>query len=148
MYVLGLGWHGSFLQWCYVFTSLLCFENIFPKYTIVMHHVLLFGVNISSLVALHCSGKTSMGLPDNIHWVGMFLLLSENYIILTVISQNFLAMGDSLLSMMLFFLFPPPTTTMSRSLAEFSRIPILVTNQVRSQSRDEACQYYFQGWMA
>lgn len=33
----------------------------------------------------------------------------------------------------------------SRSLAEFSRIPIVVTNQVRSQIRDEACQYSFQG---
>ncbi|XP_062171365.1 DNA repair protein RAD51 homolog 2 isoform X1 [Alnus glutinosa] len=31
-----------------------------------------------------------------------------------------------------------------KSLAEFSRIPIVVTNQVRSQSRDEACQYSFQ----
>ncbi|XP_048444724.1 DNA repair protein RAD51 homolog 2 isoform X2 [Pyrus x bretschneideri] len=32
-----------------------------------------------------------------------------------------------------------------KSLAEFSRIPIVVTNQVRSQIRDEACQYSFQG---
>lgn len=32
----------------------------------------------------------------------------------------------------------------SRSLAEFSRIPIVVTNQVRSQNHDEVCQYYFQ----
>ncbi|XP_059626714.1 DNA repair protein RAD51 homolog 2 [Cornus florida] len=31
-----------------------------------------------------------------------------------------------------------------KSLAEFSRIPILVTNQVRSQSSDEASQYSFQ----
>ncbi|KAJ4831944.1 DNA repair protein RAD51 [Turnera subulata] len=31
-----------------------------------------------------------------------------------------------------------------KSLSEFSRIPVLVTNQVRSQSHDEACQYYFQ----
>ncbi|GLT53577.1 hypothetical protein SLA2020_268400 [Shorea laevis] len=31
-----------------------------------------------------------------------------------------------------------------KSLAEFSRIPVVVTNQVRSQSRDEACQYSFQ----
>ncbi|KAG2673669.1 hypothetical protein I3843_13G090300 [Carya illinoinensis] len=31
-----------------------------------------------------------------------------------------------------------------KSLAEFSRIPIVVTNQVRSQSRDEACQFSFQ----
>ncbi|CAN6556853.1 unnamed protein product [Malus baccata var. baccata] len=31
-----------------------------------------------------------------------------------------------------------------KSLAEFSRIPIVVTNQVRSQIRDEACQYSFQ----
>ncbi|EXC33216.1 DNA repair protein RAD51-2-like protein [Morus notabilis] len=30
------------------------------------------------------------------------------------------------------------------SLAEFSRIPIVVTNQVRSQTRDEGCQYSFQ----
>ncbi|KAK4606264.1 hypothetical protein RGQ29_000497 [Quercus rubra] len=30
------------------------------------------------------------------------------------------------------------------SLAEFSRIPVVVTNQVRSQSRDEICHYYFQ----
>ncbi|GAV71376.1 Rad51 domain-containing protein [Cephalotus follicularis] len=33
---------------------------------------------------------------------------------------------------------------LSGSLAEFSRIPVVVTNQVRSQSRDEACQYSFQ----
>lgn len=33
----------------------------------------------------------------------------------------------------------------SRSLAEFSRIPVVVTNQVRSQNHDEVCQYYFQG---
>ncbi|XP_070664736.1 DNA repair protein RAD51 homolog 2 isoform X1 [Malus domestica] len=32
-----------------------------------------------------------------------------------------------------------------KSLAEFSRIPIVVTNQVRSQIHDEACQYAFQG---
>ncbi|XP_034218738.1 DNA repair protein RAD51 homolog 2 isoform X1 [Prunus dulcis] len=32
-----------------------------------------------------------------------------------------------------------------KSLAEFSRIPVVVTNQVRSQTRDEACQYSFQG---
>lgn len=32
-----------------------------------------------------------------------------------------------------------------RSLAECSRIPVVVTNQVRSQIRDEACQYSFQG---
>ncbi|XP_035540884.1 DNA repair protein RAD51 homolog 2 isoform X2 [Juglans regia] len=31
-----------------------------------------------------------------------------------------------------------------KSLAEFSRIPIVVTNQVRSQSSDEACQFSFQ----
>ncbi|XP_024031792.1 DNA repair protein RAD51 homolog 2 [Morus notabilis] len=31
-----------------------------------------------------------------------------------------------------------------KSLAEFSRIPIVVTNQVRSQTRDEGCQYSFQ----
>ncbi|KAK4606262.1 hypothetical protein RGQ29_000497 [Quercus rubra] len=31
-----------------------------------------------------------------------------------------------------------------KSLAEFSRIPVVVTNQVRSQSRDEICHYYFQ----
>ncbi|XP_057509566.1 DNA repair protein RAD51 homolog 2 isoform X1 [Actinidia eriantha] len=31
-----------------------------------------------------------------------------------------------------------------KSLAEFSRIPVVVTNQVRSQSRDEISQYYFQ----
>ncbi|KAA8543982.1 hypothetical protein F0562_021841 [Nyssa sinensis] len=31
-----------------------------------------------------------------------------------------------------------------KSLAEFSRIPIVVTNQVRSQGRDEASQYSFQ----
>ncbi|XP_031286918.1 DNA repair protein RAD51 homolog 2 isoform X1 [Pistacia vera] len=31
-----------------------------------------------------------------------------------------------------------------KSLAEFSRIPIVVTNQVRSQSRDGSCQYSFQ----
>ncbi|XP_052186084.1 DNA repair protein RAD51 homolog 2 isoform X2 [Diospyros lotus] len=33
----------------------------------------------------------------------------------------------------------------SGSLAEFSRIPIVVTNQVRSQNCDEASQYPFQG---
>ncbi|XP_044478131.1 DNA repair protein RAD51 homolog 2 isoform X1 [Mangifera indica] len=32
-----------------------------------------------------------------------------------------------------------------KSLAEFSRIPIVVTNQVRSQSHDESRQYSFQG---
>ncbi|KAF6134863.1 hypothetical protein GIB67_002264 [Kingdonia uniflora] len=32
-----------------------------------------------------------------------------------------------------------------KSLAEFSRIPIVVTNQVRSQNRDEAVEYSFQG---
>ncbi|KAM7278771.1 hypothetical protein ACFE04_005905 [Oxalis oulophora] len=31
-----------------------------------------------------------------------------------------------------------------KSLAEFSRIPVIVTNQVRSQSHDESCQYSFQ----
>ncbi|KAF2300485.1 hypothetical protein GH714_013781 [Hevea brasiliensis] len=31
-----------------------------------------------------------------------------------------------------------------KSLAEFSRIPVVVTNQVRSQSRDEICQHPFQ----
>ncbi|XP_021278825.1 DNA repair protein RAD51 homolog 2 isoform X2 [Herrania umbratica] len=31
-----------------------------------------------------------------------------------------------------------------KSLAEFSRIPVIVTNQVRSQSHDEASQYSFQ----
>ncbi|CAN8247303.1 unnamed protein product [Cochlearia groenlandica] len=32
-----------------------------------------------------------------------------------------------------------------KSLAEFSRIPIVVTNQVRSHNRDETSQYSFQG---
>ncbi|CAN1226907.1 DNA repair protein RAD51 homolog 2 [Linum grandiflorum] len=31
-----------------------------------------------------------------------------------------------------------------KSLAEFSRIPVVVTNQVRSQSRDGVCQHNFQ----
>ncbi|XP_021889753.1 DNA repair protein RAD51 homolog 2 [Carica papaya] len=31
-----------------------------------------------------------------------------------------------------------------KSLAEFSRIPVVVTNQVRSQSHDDTCQYDFQ----
>lgn len=31
-----------------------------------------------------------------------------------------------------------------KSLAEFSRIPVIVTNQVRSQSGDEICQFSFQ----
>nr|GMD29408.1 DNA repair protein RAD51 homolog 2 [Ipomoea batatas] len=31
-----------------------------------------------------------------------------------------------------------------KSLAEFSRIPVVVTNQVRSQNRDEISQYFFQ----
>ncbi|KAK1588742.1 hypothetical protein Q3G72_026576 [Acer saccharum] len=34
--------------------------------------------------------------------------------------------------------------TMIWSLAEFSRIPVVVTNQVRSQNRDESCPYSFQ----
>lgn len=33
----------------------------------------------------------------------------------------------------------------SRSLAEFSRIPVVLTNQVRSQSGDESRIYSFQG---
>nr|GLL33853.1 DNA repair protein RAD51 homolog 2 [Ipomoea trifida] len=33
---------------------------------------------------------------------------------------------------------------LSGSLAEFSRIPVVVTNQVRSQNRDEISQYFFQ----
>ncbi|CAN1198718.1 DNA repair protein RAD51 homolog 2 [Linum perenne] len=32
-----------------------------------------------------------------------------------------------------------------KSLAEFSRIPVVVTNQVRSQSRDAVCQHKFEG---
>lgn len=36
---------------------------------------------------------------------------------------------------------------MSRSLAEFSRIPIVLTNQVRSQTGDESRMYSFQGMM-
>ncbi|XP_031389314.1 DNA repair protein RAD51 homolog 2 isoform X2 [Punica granatum] len=32
-----------------------------------------------------------------------------------------------------------------KSVAEFSRVPIVVTNQVRSQSSDETCLYTFQG---
>ncbi|XP_057953837.1 DNA repair protein RAD51 homolog 2 isoform X4 [Malania oleifera] len=32
-----------------------------------------------------------------------------------------------------------------RSLAEFSQIPVVVTNQVRSQISNESCQYSFQG---
>ncbi|KAL8516133.1 hypothetical protein ACS0TY_014704 [Phlomoides rotata] len=32
-----------------------------------------------------------------------------------------------------------------KSLAEFCRIPVVVTNQVRSQGRDEASRYLFQG---
>ncbi|XP_048325292.2 DNA repair protein RAD51 homolog 2 isoform X3 [Ziziphus jujuba] len=35
-----------------------------------------------------------------------------------------------------------------KSLAELSRIPVVVTNQVRSQSRDEACHYSFQVYSA
>ncbi|KAL7247662.1 hypothetical protein ACSBR2_002555 [Camellia fascicularis] len=35
-----------------------------------------------------------------------------------------------------------------KSLAEFSRIPVVVTNQVRSQSSDEISQYAFQGIIA
>ncbi|XP_057475011.1 DNA repair protein RAD51 homolog 2-like [Actinidia eriantha] len=31
-----------------------------------------------------------------------------------------------------------------KSLAEFSQTPVVITNQVRSQSRDEISQYYFQ----
>ncbi|AEC08143.1 DNA repair (Rad51) family protein [Arabidopsis thaliana] len=34
-----------------------------------------------------------------------------------------------------------------KSLAEFSRIPIVVTNQVRSQNRDETSQYSFQDFL-
>ncbi|XAR59807.1 hypothetical protein NMG60_11015785 [Bertholletia excelsa] len=33
-----------------------------------------------------------------------------------------------------------------KSLAEFSRIPVVVTNQVRSQICDEAAEYSFQAW--
>jgi len=33
----------------------------------------------------------------------------------------------------------------SRSLAEFSRIPVVLTNQVRSQFGDESRMYSFQG---
>lgn len=36
---------------------------------------------------------------------------------------------------------------MFRSLAEFSRIPIVLTNQVRSQMGDESLMYSFQGMM-
>lgn len=35
----------------------------------------------------------------------------------------------------------------SRSLAEFSRIPVVLTNQVRSQIGDESRMYSFQGMM-
>ncbi|GMN24513.1 hypothetical protein TIFTF001_000586 [Ficus carica] len=57
--------------------------------------------------------------------------------------QNLLAIGDALfcssdIALSLFLSF------YSRSLAEISRIPIVVTNQVRSQTRDEGCQYSFQ----
>jgi len=34
-----------------------------------------------------------------------------------------------------------------RSLAEFSRIPIVLTNQVRSHVGDESLMYSFQGMM-
>lgn len=77
------------------------------------------------------------------HWVGMFLLLSKNQIVLITMLWNFFAIGDCL-----FCLNDASFCSISRSLAEFSRIPVVVTNQVRSQSRDEACQYSFQGWIA
>lgn len=102
-------------------------------------------VNIVSVVALRCSGNSSMGLPDKIHWVGTFLLLSEDHTILTAISRNFLAMVTLFNDALSLSLSLSPLTLISRSLAEFSRIPVVVTNQVRSQSRDEICHYYFQG---
>lgn len=86
-----------------------------------------------------------MGLPDKIHWVGTFLLLSEDHTILTAISWNFLAMVTLFNDALSLSLSLSPLTLISRSLAEFSRIPVVVTNQVRSQSRDEICHYYFQG---
>lgn len=52
--------------------------------------------------------------------------------------QNlFLPYQFCLSTSILFFIF--------RSLAEFCRIPVVVTNQVRSQFRDEASLYAFQG---
>lgn len=67
-----------------------------------MHHTLLVGVLIYYRWLLYiCSGNSSMGLPDKIHWVGTFLLSSEDHTILTAISWNFLAMM-TLFSMMLY----------------------------------------------
>ena len=86
-----------------------------------------------------------MRLPDKIHWVGTFLLLSEDHTILAAISRNFLAMVTLFNDALSLSLSLSPLTLISRSLAEFSRIPVVVTNQVRSQSRDEICHYYFQG---
>ncbi|KAL6979277.1 DNA repair protein RAD51, partial [Sarracenia purpurea var. burkii] len=40
--------------------------------------------------------------------------------------------------------FPLNICAVNRSLAEFSRIPVLVTNQVRSQNCNEVSQYSFQ----
>lgn len=65
---------------------------IFKIYNRHASYIVGWCVNILSVVALHCSGNSSMGLPDKIHWVGTFLLLSEDHTILTAISRNFLAM--------------------------------------------------------
>lgn len=118
---------------------------IFKIYNRHASYIVGWCVNIVSVVALCCSGNLSMGLPDKIHWVGTFLLLSEDHTILTAISWNFLAMVTLFNDALSLSLSLSPLTLISRSLAEFSRIPVVVTNQVRSQSRDEICHYYFQG---
>lgn len=85
------------------------------------------------------SGNMIRGLLDNIHWDGIFLFLSENLLLINEIIIMFLLYSMLKACHIFFFSFE------HRSLAEFSRIPVVVTNQVRSQRRDEVCQYSFQG---
>lgn len=136
-------WFLSFLVLCLHISSIF-WIYIFKIYNRHASYIVGWCVNILSVVALHCSGNSSMGLPDKIHWVGTFLLLSEDHTILTAYIAECLSYGDSLFNDALSL---SPPTLISRSLAEFSRIPVVVTNQVRSQSRDETCHYFFQGWM-
>lgn len=108
--------------------------------------IVLVCVVVQAPITVFCTGTMSRGHLDSIHWVGIFLLSSENHIFLTHSFQSF----DQLLYHIWSF-FPAQVmlfSYISRSLAEFSRIPIVVTNQVRSQSRDESCQFPFQGIMS
>ena len=75
---------------------------------------------------------------DNIHWVGTYRLSSEDSVFLPFLFKLVINRWIFCAQLSCFF-------DISRSLAEFSRIPVVVTNQVRSQSLDEASQYSFQG---